>query len=251
VNNGTIELTDTTSSYGATLVVKTLPLVNAGTIDIQPGFGGPRTIDAVLDNQGTFTGNQAVTITHPDAQHTNRGTFKVKAGAITFAQSGTNENFTNQAGGLIDLDPNTVFRVTAGAMTNDLGGKIVGSGTVDVRGLGAGLSNNGELIPGASPGTLTIDGNLQMPTTGSLTIEAGGPTPDKDYDQLVVTGSANLAEGTLTMTLLPTLPDPKGLTFDIVRFGSGVGAFRTFTVPVGCNQPSPAPDLKGIQVICQ
>jgi hypothetical protein len=251
INNGAIELTDITSSYGATLVVKTLPLVNApgATIDIQSGANGSRTINAVLDNQGTVTGNHAVTISQPDAVHTNRGTIKVKAGAITFAQSGGNPSFTNQLNGIIDLDAGTLFRVTAGTMTNDLGGKIVGFGTVDVRALAA-LSNNGALIPGASPGTLTIDGNLQMPATGSLVIEAGGPTPDKDYDQLVVTGSASLAEATLTMTLLPSLPDAKGLTFDIVRFGSGAGAFRTFTVPLGCTPPSLALDGKGIQVIC-
>jgi hypothetical protein len=237
INNGAIELTDTTSSYGATLVVKTLPLVNAGTIDIQPGFGGPRTIDAVrLDNQGTFTANQPVTISHPDAQHTNRGTFKVKAGAITFAQSGTNENFTNQAGGIIDMDAGTVFRVTNGPVTNALGGTIVGFGTLDVR-PPAVFSNDGEIIPGASPGKLTIAGNMQIPTSGIVTIELGGPTPGTEYDQLAITGTATLAEGTLNVTLLPTLPDPKGMSFDVVTFASGSGSFRNFTVPPGCNQP--------------
>jgi fibronectin-binding autotransporter adhesin len=238
VNNGAIELTDSVSTYGATLVVKTLPLVNAGTIDILPGANGARTIDAVLDNQGTFTGNQSVTINHPSSAHTNRGTFKVKAGAITFAQSGGNPSFTNQAGGLIDIDAGTVFRVTAGPVTNALGGKIAGFGTLDVR-PPATFSHDGEILPGASPGKLTIAGNMQIPTSGIITIELGGPTAGTDYDQLAITGAAIFAEGTLNVVLLPTLPDPKGLSFDVMTFGPGstTGLPRNFTVPTGCNQP--------------
>ncbi len=238
VNNGSIELTDTTSTYGATLVVKTLPLVNLGTIDIQPGANGPRTIDAALDNQGTFTGSQSVTINHPSSAHTNRGTFKVKAGAITFAQSGGNPSFTNQAGGLIDIDAGTVFRVTAGPVTNSLGGKIAGFGTLDVR-APATFSHDGEILPGASPGKLTIAGNMQIPTSGIITIELGGPTAGTEYDQLAITGAAIFAEGTLNVVLLPTLPDPKGLSFDVMTFGPGstTGLPRNVTVPTGCNQP--------------
>lgn len=242
VNNGTIELTDSAGAFGATLVVKTLPLVNAatGTIDIQPGANGPRTIDVVgLDNQGTITGNHSVTISHPDAVHTNRGTITVKAGAMTFAQSGTNASFTNQAGGIIDIDAGTAFRVASATTTNvinALGGKILGFGTLLVRPPVV-FSNDGEIIPGASPGQLTIDGNMQIPTTGIITIELGGPTPGTEYDQLAITGNAIFAEGTLNVVLLPTLPDPKGLSFDVMTFGSGSGMFRNFTVPPGCNQP--------------
>jgi hypothetical protein len=237
LNNGTVELTDVGSAYGATLVVKTLPLVNAGTIDILPGANGPRTIDAVLDNQGTFTANQGVTISHPDAQHTNRGTFKVKAGAIAFAQSGTNESFTNQAGGVIDIDAGTVFRVTNGPVTNALGGKILGFGTLDVR-PPATFSNDGEIIPGASPGKLTIAGNMQIPTTGIITIELGGPTPGTEYDELAITGAALFAEGTLNVSIIGAF-DPKGLSFDVMTFGPGsfTGVPRNFTVPPACNQP--------------
>jgi len=241
INNGTIELTDTSGAFGATLVVKTLPLVNAsgGTIDIQVGANGPRTIDVVgLDNQGTITGNHPVTISHPDAVHTNRGTIKVKAGAFTFAQSGGNPSFTNQVGGIIDIDAGTVFRVTAGTVTNALGGKIAGFGTLDVR-PPATFSHNGEILPGASPGKLTIAGNMQIPTSGIITIELGGPTPGTEYDQLAITGAAIFAEGTLNVVLLPTLPDPKGLSFDVMTFGPGshTGPFRNVTWPPACNPP--------------
>ena len=248
VNNGGIELTDIGSSYGATLVVKTLPLVNLGTIDILPGANGGRTIDATIDNQGTFTVDHGVTISPPaGVAHTNRGTYKVRAGAITFSQPGGNPSFTNQAGGIIDIDAGTVFRVTNGPVTNQLGGKILGFGTLDVR-PPATFSNDGEIIPGASPGKLTIAGNMQIPTSGIVTIELGGPTAGTEYDQLAITGSAILAEGTLNVVLLPTLPDPKGMSFDVVTFASGSGSFRNFTVPTGCNQP--VNTGTSIRVIC-
>ena len=240
LNNGTIELTDITSAYGANLIVKTLPLVNAagGTIDIQAGANGPRTIDVIgLDNQGTITGNQPVTISHTDAVHTNRGTIKVKAGAMTFAQSGGNPSLTNQTAGIIDIDAGAVFRVTNGTVTNVLGGKILGSGTLDVR-PPAVFSNDGEIIPGASPGKLTIAGNMQIPTSGIITIELGGPTPGTEYDQLAITGAAIFAEGTLNVSTIGAF-DPKGLSFDVMTFGPGstTGPLRAWAVPPGCNQP--------------
>lgn len=237
INNGAIELTDVTSSYGATLIVKTLPLVNVGTIDIQPGANGPRTIDATIDNQGTFTGNHSVTINHPDAVHTNRGLYTVRAGAVTFQQSGGNPSFTNQAGGSIGIDAGTVFRVNAGTVTNDLGGKISGSGTLDVR-APAIFSHNGEILPGASPGKLTIAGNMQIPTTGIITIELGGPTAGTEYDQLAITQAAIFAEGTLNVSTIGAF-NPKGFSFDVMTFGPGstTGPIRIANVPLGCNQP--------------
>lgn len=234
INNGAVELTDVGSTYGATLVVKTLPLVNAGTIDIQTGANGARTIDAVIDNQGTFTGNRSVLINTANAVHTNRGLYKVRAGSITFQQSGGNPSFTNQAGGVIDIDAGTVFAVTAGTVNNDLGGKISGSGTLDVR-APAIFSHNGEIIPGASPGKLTIAGNMQIPTTGVMTIELGGPTAGTEYDQLAITGAAIFAEGTINVTTIGAF-DPKGLSFDVMTFGPGstTGPIRTANLPPSC-----------------
>jgi len=252
VNNGAIELTDVGSAFGATLVVKTLPLVNAGTIDIQSGADGPRTIDATIDNQGTFTANHGVTISPPaGVAHTNRGTYKVKAGAITFSQPGGNPSFTNQAGGIIDIDAGTVFRVTNGPVTNALGGKIVGFGALDVR-PPATFTNDGELIPGASPGTLTIAGNALISASGIITIELGGPTAGTEYDQLVITGAANFAEGTLNVSLLPTLPDPKGLSFDVMTFGPGstTGPIRIANLPPQCVGGQVVNTGTSLRVVC-
>ena len=80
---------------------------------------------------------------------------------------------------------------------------------------------------------------MQIPTSGIITIELGGPTAGTEYDQLAITGAAIFAEGTLNVVLLPTLPDPKGLSFDVMTFGPGStsGPIRIAKVPVGCNQP--------------
>jgi len=112
-----------------------------------------------------------------------------------------------------------------------------GFGTLDVRSP-ATFTHDGEIIPGASPGTLTIAGNMQIPTSGIMTIELGGPTPGKEYDQLVITGAAIFAEGTLNVTTIGAF-DPKGLSFDVLTFGPGstAGPIRVANVPIGCNQP--------------
>jgi len=134
-------------------------------------------------------------------------------------------------------------------VTNTLGGKIVGFGTLAVR-APATFSNDGEIIPGGSPGTLTIDGNMLIPGTGIVTIELGGPTAGKDYDQLVITGTAIFAEGTLNVSTIGAF-DPKGLSFDVMTFGPGsfTGLPRTFTVPAGCD-PQPVNTGTSIRIVC-
>ena len=134
-------------------------------------------------------------------------------------------------------------------MTNALGGKIVGFGTLDVR-PPAVFSNDGEIIPGASPGKLTIAGNMQIPTSGIITIELGGPTPGTEYDQLAITGAAIFAEGTLNVSTIGAF-DPKGLSFDVMTFGPGsfTGLPRNFTVPAGCD-PQPVNTGTSIRVVC-
>jgi fibronectin-binding autotransporter adhesin len=247
VNNGAIELTDVGAAYGASLIVKTLPLVNAGTIDIQPGANGTRTIDAVIDNQGTFTGNHSVTISHADAVHTNRGTMRVAGGNLTVIQSGGNPSFSNGAGGVIDIDAGRTFRITAGNVTNAPGAKIMGSGTFDVS-APATFSNAGDILPGKSPGILTLVGNYSSSTGEALHIELGGPAVGTEYDRFVVTGNASIS-GALNVTTINGFNPPVG-TFILMTFADGGGTRfgGTVTVPPNCSQPQYSPTQ--VQITC-
>ncbi|WP_409524726.1 filamentous hemagglutinin N-terminal domain-containing protein [Nitrincola sp. MINF-07-Sa-05] len=74
-------------------------------------------------------------------------------------------------------------------------GTLLGSNTIiaDVE------HNSGKINPGASPGTLTINGNYTMGTGGILEIEVYGINPGQ-YDELVVNGTADVTQGTLLIT---------------------------------------------------
>ncbi|MDX1655767.1 MAG: autotransporter domain-containing protein, partial [Candidatus Competibacteraceae bacterium] len=58
----------------------------------------------------------------------------------------------------------------------------------------------GTLAPGSSPGTLTIEGDLDM-ESGVLAIELAG-SQEGQYDRLAVTGSATISGGILDFTLI-------------------------------------------------
>ncbi|WP_438482392.1 hypothetical protein [Oleiharenicola lentus] len=55
----------------------------------------------------------------------------------------------------------------------------------------------GSIRPGNSPGTLTIHGDVVFEAGSTLQLEIGGMAPGSLYDQLVVTGNATFAVGSL------------------------------------------------------
>jgi len=69
----------------------------------------------------------------------------------------------------------------------------MGSGTLDVSSA-TGFTNEGTVRPGTSPGILTIVGNYtETAGMGAVVIEIGGTEAGSQYDRLVVTGTATLA----------------------------------------------------------
>lgn len=72
-------------------------------------------------------------------------------------------------------------------------GRIFGNGTLSAP-LG-GVSNQGYIAPGLSPGTLHIEGDFTQEASGTLELEIFGPNPE-DQDRITITGDATLA-GTL------------------------------------------------------
>jgi hypothetical protein len=103
------------------------------------------------------------------------------------------------------------------------GGVLTGSRTV------VGNVNNsaGTVVPGSSPGILTIDGNYTQGALGTLAIEIAGPTPGTQHDQLVVTGNATLG-GTLRVSLPGGYVPAQGATHSVVEAGGTIsGTFST------------------------
>ena len=210
-NNGTILLTDTTSSYGATLNVTAGTLVNAAgaTIRADTGTGGPRNINVVLDNQGTFVSAvgaaQTTTITKASAAHQNSGTWTIASG--TLAISGAGASFTNAAGGAVQ--GGGIFRVT-----------------------GVPFTNNGAINPGLAAGNtgiLKIVGNYAQGATGALHVELGGTTPGTQYDRLVDSTGTVTLNGALNVTLVNGFTPALGDTFTVLTFPSRSGTIPTLT----------------------
>lgn len=98
--------------------------------------------------------------------------------------------------------------VVNGRLTGDevefLGGTLSGAGTIAYGsgGFSAAISTGAvTIMPGNSPGSLTIDGNLDAVGT-IFDIEIGGLHPGSEYDQLVVLGQANLVDSILNLRFI-------------------------------------------------
>ena len=91
--------------------------------------------------------------------------------------------------------------------------------------------NLGTVAPGNSIGVLTIDGDYQqLGQSGMLHIELAGPTPNTEYDRLIVSGAVTLG-GTLAIELIDNFAPSAGQSFDILDWGSVTGAFSDFDLP--------------------
>ncbi|HEX9582062.1 MAG TPA: hypothetical protein VF970_13245, partial [Gemmatimonadales bacterium] len=234
-NEGTIELT---SAGGGTLTfaVTSGTLVNApsGTIVSLAGAGGARTLAAQLDNQGTVTVTQPLTLTQSSADHLNSGLLELTTGDFTLSQSGTTPTFTNE--GLIDIGSSRTFAASGGTFTNASAATLRGAGTLDIS--NTTFANSGNTNPGTSPGILSITGTFPQDDVAALNIEIGGTAPGNtstDHDQLGVSGDVTLA-GTLNVTLLGGFTPSPGDRFVILTFtGTRTGTFATENVPAGCS----------------
>src|SRR5262249_15567804 len=97
-------------------------------------------------------------------------------------------NYTQTAGSTIvqgTLRTNGVVEIQGGTLSGT--GRINGD-----------VINSGQVMPGLSPGVLTINGNYTQAPTGGLTMEINGYCAGNGYDKLRVNGTINLA-GTLTL----------------------------------------------------
>jgi filamentous hemagglutinin family protein len=167
-----------TNAEGATLNLSTSAATPLRTVDG----------DVAVINAGTLNHTGAGVHTLSGFALSNTGTIHVGAGTLDVAAAfGVNE-------GTIAVAPGATFGRTGG-FTNT--GLITGEGTVAV-GAGNVLTNSGTVAPGASQGTLTIDGDFTQTAGGVLSITLDDPTPG-GHGVLAVSGTATLG-GTVAFT---------------------------------------------------
>jgi autotransporter-associated beta strand protein len=158
-----------------------------------------------------------------------------KAGGGTLSLSGTNvySGTTLVSGGILELAgegsvASSTLQIDAGAKltaTNRTGGSMTLASGQTLRGNGTFvggliLDANSTLAPGASPGTLTVVGDLTMESGSFLTVELNGLAAGTGYDQIVMDGGA-LTLNSATLNLVLGFSPDLGNTFAII---TGLGA---------------------------
>jgi hypothetical protein len=168
-------------------------------------------------NAGTLVKSVDAGTTSFTAPLVNAGTVQATSGTLDFAGGYTQSAGTTQlAGGTISGN----LTITTGTLT--------GTGTVT----GNVVNTGGTVSPGASPGTLTIDGNYAQGVTATLLVEIGGHTAGVDYDLLDVTGTVTL-DGTLAIAHFGSFTPLMSDTFDVITYSAVSGDFAAVAPPTG------------------
>ncbi len=178
---------------------------------------------------GEFTVDDEATFETP-SDLTNRGTFTV-AGVSSVKVNGrfANEGVFELDEGSLDVDEfetgskskTTIFGELSAPTVRVNGGKFHGSGTINTQK----FDNKGQLLPGDSPGAMTITGDYTQFPEGRLVIEIGGTAVETEHDQLIVNGSADLS-GTLILKFIDDFAPRAGQTFDFLEVeGTITGGF--------------------------
>ena len=171
----------------------------------------------------------------------NQGEVRMSGSGPAASGFGAGITVTNTADSLIDVQSGGILRVTQnfandgdinvangaefetlGTFTSSATSSIGGDGTITVAAGAGTLVMAGQLEPSASPGTLTIDGNLDL--DGILGIEVSGLAAGTEHDQLVVTGDADVTGATLRVNEVDGFGFGVGDTIAVMTFGSNVGA---------------------------
>lgn len=111
------------------------------------------------------------------------------------------------------------------ALTVQAGATLSGTGSV----LGT-VTQNGILSPGVDAIAVLSVGVLNQGSASTTRITLNGSAAGSGYDQVQVTGAANLA-GTLQVSLAPGYLPPVGVVFDVIMSASRTGTYHTVSLP--------------------
>ncbi len=218
-NNGAISMAD----GSLTTVNDTLRNNQSGII----GLNGDTQIggNGVVDNNGQINsgGGFALSLTNRVISptlinHATNGFVDVVTDTLTLAGGGVNY-------GDFEIHPGTVLKVF-GNFENAAGGFIHGGGILDVS--EAVFVNNGTISPGASPGILTILGDVTLGASSHLQIELNGRTAGQQYDRLVAEGMVHFG-GTLDIVRDTSFVPSPSDTFQLLTYFGMTGDFAEIT----------------------
>ena len=208
-DNGTaFQVQNLLNVNGSWTVFPGMATVSGGTVqtfgDFNLGGGGTLIANANFNipgaaniNSNGLVVNSAFTVN--DNVNLNGSSAAVVNGVLTSPSVNV-----NNVSSLIVNNPGTIAaNVNVGpsallGLFGTINGNVVNAGFFQGTGVVNGnVANSGILSPGASIGTLTINGNYTQSASGTLRIEVAGASPGQDH-VLAVNGRANLA-GTLQL----------------------------------------------------
>lgn len=178
-------------------------------LDDHPGFTHNSGAQGTIHNAGLFRKSGAGTTLIGEPFH-NTGTVEARSGKLQFTQP-----FIQLAG---------LTRLWEGKLQANYGFTWNGGELVGTNIFTGNLTNSATVSPGASPGLLTIVGDYTETPTGHLQTEIGGTTPGTDFDQISVSGVAELG-GVLNVSLVNGFRPAPGDGFPVLLCASRVGTF--------------------------
>lgn len=215
-------------------------VVNSGTIngDVLLGGGddtfttdvGTGTVNGMVDGGDdtdtlALTGTGAFDLQSFGMDFVNFERLALGGGADITATGTSVDVGTFDIGGNSTLTLQNATLVASGGVNVGVGSTLGGTGIID-----GNVTSNGTVSPGLSPGTLTINGNYDQSTTGTLLIEFG---PTGQTDLLDIAGTADL-DGALDLILFdPTVS--MGDVFTVLIAGGGIidDTFDMINTPAG------------------
>ncbi|MCI5052099.1 MAG: autotransporter-associated beta strand repeat-containing protein [Simkaniaceae bacterium] len=207
VTGGTFQASKDQSFGGSGSVI-----TNGGEIDFTETFSTSRTF-SVLASGGTYdiAANKELTFA---GGMSGSGTL-TKTGSGNMTVTGNGSGFT----GTTNFNSGTL------TVSGSMGGPVVMASGTTLKGTGSvgGCTNSGNLEPGASIGTLTINGDFTQTSAGTLNVEISPSAADK----LVVTGTANL--GGTVFVIPETGVYAQGTEYTIITAGSINGTFAALS----------------------
>lgn len=216
IGNGPVTVKNLLQLRNVTLAIPNLTLQGGLTLD--PAAVGVAILGNSTSNVNLFGGVRDFTVADTDpfnadlvifANLSNGGLRKLGPGALQFS---ANQSYT----GVTDIQQGVLIvngALASSSTTIAAGTTLTGTATLNS------LISNGNLSPGNSAGTTTINGSFTQNATGQLNIEIGGSVPGVSHDRIEVSGTASLG-GKLHVSLIDGFLLTQGATFDVLRASS-------------------------------
>jgi hypothetical protein len=206
-----------TIATDASLAARVVLGSSGNRFTIAGGFAGAVDGGAGTDSIDVSGGSAAAPIAFSSVA--NVEAYRMSSGFATIAGAGSLGNVTLTGGRLVGLAGSSM---TAATFTVSQGATLGSAGTVT-----GNVSVAGTLSPGASPGTMTVNGNIALASTSTSLFEITPTVSDK----LVVNGALTIAGGA-TLQLVSTGTLTPGQSLDLITTSGGItGSFTTVIRP--------------------